>query len=78
MSNTKKLTTELDHLEETIARGLAAYSRRNEIIAALVDSGERQADVCRRLNATRERIGVEPLTPDAIAATLTRVRRKKH
>ena len=64
---------ELEHLEAIIARGLAAYDKRNKLIVHMVDMGYSKADIARRLNRVRERVGVEPLTPAAITATCKRI-----
>lgn len=63
----------LEQLEATIARGLSAYAERNRLIYDLSQRGYRQADLARRLNRVRERLGVSTLTPDSIAATIRRV-----
>lgn len=65
---------ELQRLERLIARGIQAYDQRNALIVALVERGHTQADVARIINRVREKIGVPPITPDAIAATIKRVR----
>lgn len=63
----------LEQLEKTIARGLASYDERNHLIVSLVEQGVRQAEVARRLNKVRAKIGVATITPDAVAATMRRV-----
>jgi len=63
---------ELDRLEAKICRGLEAFPLRNKLIADLVAEGWTQAELTRRLNQTRIRLGAPQLTPDAIAATLKR------
>lgn len=68
--------TELTKLERTICKGLQAYDARNRLIADLVASGVRQADVARHINAVRKKMGAPPITPDAVAATIKRV--EKH
>lgn len=67
---------ELDRLEREIVRGLLAYERRNRLIVDLVANGIRQADIARAINNVRSGMGAEPITPDAVAATLKRVKRK--
>lgn len=66
--------TELDKLERTICKGLQAYEERNRLVAELVAGGVRQADVARRINAVRTKMGAPVITPDAVAATIKRVR----
>lgn len=73
---TKKDTPELERLEALICKGQLAYERRNELIAELVRAGHRQTDIARRLNAIRAKHGAPQITPDAIAATLNRLKRK--
>lgn len=68
---------ELARLEGIISRGLAAYDERNHLIADLVEDGIRQAEITRRLNAVREKIGVDTLGPCAVAAVLRRVERQE-
>lgn len=68
---------ELDKLEKVIAKGLAAYEQRNKLIVSLVENGVRQAEVTRRLNKVREKMGVPIITPDAVAATMRRVYKKE-
>lgn len=68
---------ELDVLEGRICRGLGAFPKRNKMIADLVADGWTQADITRRLNRTRARLGAPLLTPDAIAATINRQLREK-
>lgn len=63
----------LEQLEAVIARGIAAYTERNRLIARMVEQGTPKASLARRLNRVRERVGVPTLTPDAITATLRRV-----
>ena len=63
----------LEQLEATIAKGLATYKERNELIVSLVEQGVRQADVARRINKVRAASGVATVTPDAVAATMRRV-----
>ena len=63
----------LEHLEGIIARGLSAYEQRNRLIVHMVENGYTKADIARRLNRVRERVGVEPLTAAAITATCKRV-----
>ena len=75
MKQTPTLAT-LASLEKTIVTGLLAYEKRNELIAALVADGTRQADVARCVNAVRKDMGAPMITPDAIAATIKRVERK--
>lgn len=67
---------DLEKLERTICRGLAAYDERNELIVALVHAGHRQADIARAINSIRKKVGAPPITPDAIAATIKRVEKK--
>jgi uncharacterized coiled-coil protein SlyX len=64
----------LEELEAKIARGLAAYAERNQLIYDMTMRGYRQADLVRRLNRIRALLGVSTLTPDSIAATIRRVR----
>ena len=71
-----KDTPLLEKLETLICRGLNAYEQRNQLIADLVADGHRQTDIARRLNAVRARHGSPQITPDAIAATLNRLKRK--
>lgn len=66
---------ELMRLERLIARGIQAYDRRNALIVALVERGHKQADVARIINRVREKLGVPLITPDAIAATIKRVKK---
>jgi hypothetical protein len=63
---------ELEKLEATIVKGLLAYARRNEIISELVKDGHKQADITRRINAVRTKLGAPTITPDAVAATIKR------
>jgi len=64
---------QLEYLEGIIAKGLAAYESRNRLIVHMVEGGYTKADIARRLNRVRERVGVEALTPAAITATCKRV-----
>ena len=77
MTNPARMYAQLDSAEAEVIRGLEAFERRNELIYELVASGERQADVTRRINAARAQAGADPITPDAVAATLKRVERKR-
>jgi hypothetical protein len=63
---------ELEKLETVIVKGLLAYSRRNEVIAQLAKDGHKQADITRRINKVRTRLGAPNITPDAVAATIKR------
>jgi hypothetical protein len=63
----------LEQLEATIVRGLLAYEERNRLIVRMVEEGEPQARLVRRLNRVRERLGAATLSPDSIAATVRRV-----
>lgn len=74
-SNNTQLT-ELDRLEKIIARGLTTYAIRNQLIVDLVTSGIKQAEVARRINKVRVKMGAPEVTPDAVAATLKRVQRQ--
>jgi hypothetical protein len=65
---------ELKRLERLIAKGIQAYDRRNALIVALVERGHKQADVARIINRERQKLGVPLITPDAIAATIKRVK----
>jgi len=76
MTDSKPTLDDLDRLERTICKGLAAYDARNDLIVSLVKAGHRQADIARRINAVRKKVGAPPITPDAIAATIKRVEKK--
>lgn len=62
----------LEQLEAVIARGLAAYRERNDLIARMVHAGTPKVAVARRINLVRERLGVEPVTADAVAKAAQR------
>jgi hypothetical protein len=68
---------ELAVLEREVAAGIKAMALRNSLLVSMVDAGYRQADITRRLNEVRAAVGVEPLTPDAVHATLRRARNPK-
>lgn len=74
--DTNHTLKDLDSLERTIVKGIQAYEARNALIVYLVDSGVKQAEVARRINSIREKMGAEPITPDAIAATMKRVAKR--
>jgi hypothetical protein len=71
-----KDTPQLERLETLICKGIRAYEERNQLIADLVRQGHKQSDIARRLNAVRAKHGAPQITPDAIAATLNRLKRK--
>lgn len=73
---TDKQLAELARLETVISRGLAAYDERNRLIADLVEQGIKQAEVTRRLNAVRSKVGVATLGPCAVAAVMRRVEKE--
>ncbi len=75
--NTAPAMTDLDRLEQTIIEGQRAYEERNALIVALVEAGASQASVARHLNSLRASWGAPSLTPDAIAATIKRVRQSR-
>lgn len=66
---------QLDKLERVIAKGLLAYEERNELIVSLIQSGVKQAEVARRINRVRQHTGAPTITPDAVAATLRRIKK---
>jgi len=68
---------ELAVLESEIARGIKAMATRNSLLVRMVEAGYKQTDITRQLNEVRTVQGVEPLTPDAVFATLRRARSKK-
>lgn len=68
---------ELDRLERKICRGIGSFARRNELIIKLVADGWSQVGITRRLNRIRVGLGVDPLTPDAIAATIKRQKKRQ-
>lgn len=69
------LETQLVRLEGLICDGLNAYESRNQIIVELVSAGMSQAEVTKKLNAVRDRNGVQRLTPAAVTATCKRLGR---
>ena len=75
---TKQLPPKPEHelalLEQEIARGIKAMALRNALLVRMVDAGYRQADITRQLNDVRSKAGVEPITPDAVFATVRRAR----
>jgi hypothetical protein len=74
--NNEQQLTELDRLEKIIAKGLTTYNERNNLIVSLVAIGIKQAEIARRINKVREKMGAPTVTPDAVAATLKRVARR--
>lgn len=72
----KRLLDRLEAIETVVAQGLVAFDERNEIIYRLVQTGWRQADITRRINAVRKAINAPEITPDAVGATVRRVARK--
>ena len=74
--NNEQQLTELDRLEKIIAKGLTTYNERNNLIVSLVAIGIKQADIARRINKVRSKMGAPTVTPDAVAATLKRVARR--
>jgi hypothetical protein len=77
MKNTDPSLTDLNTLEKTIVDGQRAYETRNALIVSLVESGVSQASVARHLNALRAAWGAPTITPDAIAATIKRVKKNR-
>jgi hypothetical protein len=74
--NNEQQLTELDRLEKIIAKGLTTYNERNNLIVSLVAIGIKQAEIARRINKVRAKMGAPTVTPDAVAATLKRVARR--
>jgi hypothetical protein len=74
--NNEQQLMELDRLEKIIAKGLTTYNERNNLIVSLVAIGIKQAEIARRINKVREKMGAPTVTPDAVAATLKRVARR--
>ena len=68
---------ELALLEREVAAGIKAMALRNALLVRMVDGGYRQADITRQLNDVRAKAGVEPITPDAVFATVRRARAVK-
>lgn len=63
---------ELALLEREVAQGIKAMALRNALLVRMVDAGYRQKHITEVLNEARSAIGVEPLTPDAVHATMRR------
>lgn len=76
VNETNPTLKDLDNLERVICKGLIAYDARNDLIKALVASGHKQADIARRINIVRKKLGAPQITPDAVAATIKRVDKK--
>ena len=74
--NTEEQLSELARLETVISKGLAAYDQRNRLITDLVGQGVKQAELTRRLNAVRSKVGVATLGPCAVAAVMRRVEKE--
>ena len=74
--NNEQQLTELDRLEKIIAKGLTTYNERNNLIVSLVAIGIKQAEIARRINKVRAKMGAPTVTPDAVAATLKRVAKR--
>lgn len=72
----KRLLRRLEELETTLVQGLAQFDERNTVIYRLVQTGWKQADITRRINAIRKAHNAPELTPDAVGATVRRVARK--
>lgn len=62
----------LESLERAIVKGQRALADRNRLIVEMAANGHTQADLTRRLNRVRSRLGAKELTPDALFVILKR------
>lgn len=69
---TNDVEARLDELERAQVEGRKALEARNRLVVEMVGSGYSQAEVFHRLNQARARVGVRPLTRDAVFALLRR------
>lgn len=65
---------ELIDIERKIATANVASKKRNQLLAALVDSGHRQADITRTINEVRQEAGDEPVTLGSVHIAIRRAR----
>lgn len=65
----------LADLESTYVLGQRALEERNRLVLEMVDAGYTQADIFRRLNEARVKVGGKPITRDAVFMLVRRGRK---
>lgn len=69
---TNDIEARLDELERAQVQGRKALEARNRLVVEMVGSGYSQAEVFHRLNQARSKVGVGPLSRDAVFMLIRR------
>ena len=74
---TNDIEARLDELERIQVEGRKALEARNRLVVEMISQGYSQAEIFHRLNQARAKVGVGPLSRDAVFMLLRRSNAQK-